>query len=123
VFVVQLLPEAAAQPQEESEETVLHYNIQGIEINELAFERLREELSMERLELNLPVLSEPETVELFCGTSVLGESIFQRIVVRRGRIPHWSPRDSRVVEYTDRYYYEVCSAKPVYDYVAKKFGW
>jgi hypothetical protein len=109
--------------QEESEETVLHYNIQGIEINELAFERLREELSMERLELNLPVLSEPESVELFCGTSVLGESIFQRIVVRRGRIPYWSPRDSRVVEYTDRYYYEVCSAKPVYDYVAKKFGW
>jgi hypothetical protein len=122
VFVMQSLPEAGAQAQEGSED-ILHYNVQGIEINELAFDRLCEELSMERLELTLPVFNEPETVELFCGTSALGESIFQRIVVRRGRVPYWNPKDLRIANYADRYYYEVCSAKPVYDYVGKKLGW
>jgi hypothetical protein len=121
VFVIQLPPDS--EYQETSEEFMLHYNIQGIEINELAFERLCQELSMNQVEIKLPLLGEPEVVELFCGSSALGDSIFQRIVVRRGRVPYWNPKDLRVIDYTDRYYYEVCSAKPVYEYVAKKLGW
>ncbi|MBI4479672.1 MAG: hypothetical protein HY651_06585 [Acidobacteria bacterium] len=121
VFVMQVLPDAESK--DVSEEFLLHYNVQGIEINELAFDRLCQELSMKRVELKLPLLGEPETVELFCGSSALGQSIFQRIVVRRGRVPHWDPKELRIVEYTDRYYYEVCSAKPVYEFVAKTLGW
>ena len=121
VFVIQLPPDS--EYQETSEECLLHYNVQGIEINELAFDRLCQELSMNQVELKLPLFGEPETVELFCGSSALGDSIFQRIVVRRGRVPTWNPKDLRILDYTDRYYYEVCSAKPVYEYVAKKLGW
>jgi hypothetical protein len=121
VFVMQLLPEAGSA--EFAEEFLMHYNVQGIEINEMAFEKLCQELSMKRVELKMPLLSEPEPVEFFCGSSPLGSSNFQKLVIRRGRVPRLNPKDLRIVEYTDRYYYEVCSAKPVYEYVGKQLGW
>jgi len=121
VFVMQLLP--GANSKEATEEFLLHYNVQGIEINEQAFDRLCQELSMKRVDLKLPLFGDPEPVELFCGSAALGPSIFQRIVVRRGRIPQLDPKDLKIVDYTDLYYYEVCSAKPVYEYVATKLGW
>ena len=121
VFVMQLLPDAESQGA--SEEFLLHYNVQGIEINGLAFEKLCQELSLTKVELKLPLIGEAEAVEFFCGSFPLGSSQFQKIVVRRGRVPQLSPKDLGIVEYTDRYYYEVCSAKPVYEYVGKKLGW
>jgi hypothetical protein len=120
VFVLQLLPDSDSPG---AEEFLMHYNVQGIEINELAFDKLCQELSMTRVELSLPLLGQPESVEFFCGSSPLGSAQFQKIVVRRGRVPQLNPKDLRIVEYTDRYYYEVCSAKPIYEYVAKKLGW
>ena len=78
---------------------------------------------MTRVELKLPLLGEAEPVEFFCGASPLSISNFQKLVVRRGRVPQLDPKDLRIVGYTDRYYYEVCSAKPVYEYVGKKLGW
>jgi hypothetical protein len=120
VFVMQLLPgaESAGSP----EELVLHYNVEGIEINDLAFTKLCEELSMTKLELQFPLYGEPETVALYCGTLPLGES-FQKLVVRLGRVPQLHPKDYKVVDYTDNRYYEVCSSKPLYDYVGKQLGW
>lgn len=105
-----------------TEEFLLHYNVEGIEINELAFEKLCAELSMTKLVLNFPIFGDPETVELYCGTLPMGES-FQKVVVRKGRIPQLNPQDYRVVEYTNRYYYEVCSSKPLHEYVSKQLGW
>jgi hypothetical protein len=121
VFVMQLLPDAESQGS--AEEFLLHYNVQGIEINELAFEKLCNELSMTKVELTLPLVGQPETVEFFCGSFALGSSQFQKIVVRRGRVPQLHPKDLHIIEYTGRCYYEVCTAKPVYEYVGKKLGW
>jgi hypothetical protein len=121
VFVMQLLPEADSRGA--SEEFLLHYNVQGIAINEPGFEKLCQELSMSRVELKLPLLGDPEKVELYCGSLPLGAAGFQKIVVRRGRVPQLDPKTLRIVEYTERFYYEVCTAKPVYDYVSKQLGW
>ena len=121
VFVMQILPDADSK--EGAEEFLMHYNVQGVEINELAFAKLCQELSMKRVEIKIPVLSEPEMVEFFCGSSPLGSSSFQKLVIRRGRVPQLNPKDLRIVEYTNRYYYEVCTAKPVYEYIGKRLGW
>ncbi len=121
VFVMQLLPEADSR--EAAEEFRVHYNVQGIEINEAAFEKLTRELTLNRLDLRLPLIGEPEDVELHCGTLSVGATGLQRLIVRRGRVPQLSPKDLRIIDYTDRYYYEVCTAKPLYDYVAKQVGW
>jgi hypothetical protein len=121
VFVMQLLGDAESGGA--SEEFLLHYNVQGIEINALAFEKLCTELSMSKLELKLPLFGEPESVELYCGSLPLGPNSFQKIIVRKGRVPQLHPKDFRVVEYTDRNYFEVCCAKPVYEYASRQLGW
>ncbi|MCZ6750951.1 MAG: hypothetical protein O7E51_03890 [Acidobacteria bacterium] len=121
VFVMQLLPDAESGGA--SEEFLLHYNVEGVEINEAAFNKLSQELSLSRVELKMPLLGDPETVELYCGSLPIGRESFQRVVVRRGRVPQLHPKDFRIVEYTDRYYYEVCCGKPIYDYVGKQLGW
>ena len=121
VFVMQLLPETDSAGS--SEEFLLHYNVHGIEISEPAFEKLRQELSLSKVELKLPIFGEPEVVELFCGSLPLGSLSFQKIVIRRGRVPQLHPKELRVVEYTSRCYYEVCHGKPIYDFVGKQLGW
>ena len=121
VFVMQLLGEADSRGG--SEEFLLHYNVHGVEINELAFTKLCQELSMSKLELNLPLLGDAEVVELHCGMVPLSPSHFQKIVVRRGLVPRLDPKDFHVVEYTTRCYFEVCSARPLLDYVSRQLGW
>ena len=121
VFAMQLLPEADSRGA--SEEFRLHYNVQGIEISEPAFEKIRQEISLSKVELKLPLFGEPELVEFYCGSLPLGASGFQKIVVRRGRMPQLDPKTLHIVEHTNRYYYELCTARPVYDYVGKRLGW
>ncbi|MBI4459774.1 MAG: hypothetical protein HY648_06925 [Acidobacteria bacterium] len=121
VFRMQLLSDAESRGS--AEEFLLHYNVQGIELNEPAFQKLSQELALTTVELQLPLLGGPEIIELFCGSLPLGSMSFQKIIIRRGRVPQLDPRDFRVVEYTDRYYYEVCCAKPVYEYVTRRLGW
>ena len=76
VFVMQLLPDAESGGA--SEEFLLHYNVEGIEINEAAFSKLSQELSLRRVELKMPLLGDPETVELYCGSLPIGRESFQR---------------------------------------------
>jgi len=121
VFVMQIMPNDGSASN--SEEFLVQYNVEGIKINDLAFDKLCQELSMTKLELKLPLFGQPEPVELYCGTVPVGQSSFRKVVVRRGRVPLLDPKDFHVVEYTDRLYYEVCSKKIIYDYVGKQLGW
>jgi len=121
VFVMQLLSDADSRGA--AEEFLLHYNVQGIDLSEPAFHKLCQELALSKVELQLPLFGEPETVELYCGSLPLGLSSFQKIIIRQGRVPQLHPKDFRVVEHTQRHYYEVCCAKPVYEYVSRKLGW
>ena len=120
VFIMQTLQ--SGEGGGSAEEFLLHYNVEGIEINQLAFEKLSQEISMSRLELNFPLFGEPEVVELFCGTLPVAGG-FQKLVVRQGRVPQIHPKDLRVLEYTDRLYWEVCSSRPLYEYVSRQLGW
>ncbi len=121
VFVMQLLPEMDSLGA--AEEFRVHYNVQGVEINQSAFDKLNEELSLTQIELQLPLFGEPETVELHCGVFPVGPSKMQKIVVRRGRVPQLNPDDMKLVKYTNQFYCEVCTARPFYDYVSKQLSW
>jgi hypothetical protein len=120
VFIMQTLQ--SGEGNVSSEEFLLHYNVEGIEINQLAFEKLSQEISMSKLELKFPLFGEPELVELYCGTLPIAGG-FQKLVVRQGRVPQIHPKDLRVLEYTDRLYWEVCSSRPLYEYVSRQLGW
>lgn len=121
VFLMQLLPEVDSAGA--SEEFLVRYNVHGIELSEPAFQKLCQELSLSEVKLQFPVLGDPEMVELYCGSLPLGAAGFRNLVIRRGRIPQLHPKDFRIVEYTSRYYYEVCTGKPLYDYVGRQLGW
>src|SRR5581483_4413982 len=89
VFVMQLMPELESRGA--AEEFLLHYNVQGIELNGPAFEKLCREVSVSRVEMKLPLFGEPETIEFYCGSFARSNGV-QRIVVRRGRVPQLNPK-------------------------------
>ena len=113
---------SSAESEVEPDESLFHYNIEGIEINDLAFEKLCNEIAMTKVEMKFPILHEQETVELFCGMFPMGES-FQKLVVRRARVACVDAKNFKLIQHADRVFYEVCSSKPLYDFVGKQLGW
>jgi hypothetical protein len=99
------------------EEFLLRYNIGGIHINEAAFQKLAQEISLQSHDLTLPTIWDQEVVRLYSGLVPVAQGSFHRLVVRQGRIPHIEARDFSLKQWTDRLYYEVCTNSAIYEYV------
>lgn len=99
------------------EEFLLRYNIGGIHINEPAFQKLTQEISLQAHDLTLPTIWDKEVVRLYSGLVPVGQGSFHRLVVRQGRIPHIEARDFSLKQWTERLYYEVCTNPAIYEYV------
>jgi hypothetical protein len=99
------------------DEFLMRYNVGGINMNEAAFQKLQQEISLQLYEAELPTLWEKETVRLYSGLVPLGGQMFHRIVVREGRIPHIEASDFSFKDWTERRYYEVCTSDAIYEYV------
>ncbi|HEY6766554.1 MAG TPA: hypothetical protein VI386_17480 [Candidatus Sulfotelmatobacter sp.] len=100
-----------------AEDVVLSFNLSGIRMNESAFRKLQEEISLEPVALKLPpsmASSEKGEYKLFSGTVPVDREIFRRIVVRQSRIPRINPADFSIQSWTDRCYYEVCTDAAIY---------
>jgi hypothetical protein len=102
--------EAAESP----DDFMMHYNLNGIRMNEGAFQRLKREISLEPCRLELPQLWGSEDFRLFVGMVPIGSDIFRKIVVRASRIPQIDPNDFSLVQWTSRWYYEVCTNPAIY---------
>ena len=123
VFLFQTVDDAdtAGQP----DEFVMRYNIRGICLDEAAFGKLQQEISLQRYELRLPALWDDGAVRLFHAVVPVAPGIFHKLVVREARIPHIDAREFQLKEWTDRRYYEVCTSPAIYEYVeeaAKQHG-
>jgi len=99
------------------EEFLLRYNIGGIHINEAAFQKLSQEISLQAHDLTLPTIWDQEVVRLYSGLVPVAQGSFHRVVVRQGRIPHVEARDFTLKQWTDRLYYEICTNPAIYEYV------
>lgn len=115
VYVFQTISEEAAGGA--MEEFLVRYNVNGISLDEEAFEKLREEISFSLVETELPVLWGEKKVHLYCGSVPVSQDVYQRLVVRRARVPFVDAQSFSLREYTRRRYSEVCTDKRVYDYV------
>jgi len=102
--------EAAETPDDYS----MHYNLNGIRINEAAYQRLKREISLEPCRMELPQLWGSENFRLSIGMVPVGNDIFRKIVVRASRIPHIEPTKLTLVQWTKRWYYEVCTNSAIY---------
>jgi hypothetical protein len=101
---------------EELDEFLVRYNMNGIELNEDGFLKLREEISLNSVTTKFEMPWGKEDVTLYFGEVPMGEST-EFIVVREGLARQILP-DGKIGVPTDHKFYEVCTAPHLYDLVA-----
>ena len=99
------------------DEFLMRYNVGGVHINAAAFEKLRSEISLELLTIELPVFWGHAPVRLYTGLVPVAPDVFHRVVVREGKTPRINAADFSVKRWTDRVYYEVCTSDAIYEMV------
>jgi class 3 adenylate cyclase len=120
VFQPQDSPATADQPN--PEDSVISYNLGGIRMNQAAFRKLEQEISLVPLAVKLPpaLASDKGEYRLSSGVVPVDRDIFRKIVVRESRIPNVNPEDFSVRGWTDRTYYEICTDPAIYAALEKK---
>jgi hypothetical protein len=116
-FHVYAFQAADPEPGGNPEDVVLSFNLSGIRMNDAAFRKLQQEISLEPLKVKLPASfasSDKGEYRLFSGTVPVDRDIFRKIVVRESRVPRVDPADFSVQGWTDRSYYEVCADPAIY---------
>jgi len=98
------------------EEFLMRYNLGGIHMSEAAYRKLRQEVSLQPIEMELPTLWESEPVTLYTGLVPVGKS-FHRLVIREGSIARIGAQGLSLKKWTDRRYYEICTNEDVYKLV------
>jgi class 3 adenylate cyclase len=99
---------------ENTEDFRMSYNVGGIRISDAAFSKLSQEISLQTRHLPLPALWGTEKFSLYSGLVPLGNGIFRNIVIRKSQVAHIDPRTFSLSKWTDRSYYEVCTAAEIY---------
>jgi hypothetical protein len=112
VYVFQ--PVNDADMGEYAEDSLMNYNLNGVRMSESAFRKLQQEISLEPCRLELPALWGNEAFRLYSGVVPVGAGIFRRVVVRGSRIAEIDPRDFSLRQWTDHWYYEMCSNPGIY---------
>jgi hypothetical protein len=107
VFVFQTADEEAAAGA--LEDFLLSYNVGGIHLPRAAFDKMRDEISLEEFQLELPMPWGSDSVRMFRGLVPVGPGVFHPILVREGRAAQVEVRDFRFVRWADHIYYEVCA--------------
>src|ERR1700730_5814545 len=106
------------------EDSIVSYNLGGIRLNEAAFRKLEQEISLVPLAVKLPpsAASDKGEYRLFSGTVPVDRDIFRKIVVRQSRMPRINVEDFSILGLTDRNYYEICTDPAIYAALEKKKG-
>jgi hypothetical protein len=101
---------------EELDEFLVRFNLNGIELNDEGFDKLNEEISLEKLATNMEMPWGKQEVILYSGEVPMGEST-ELIVVRKGLARELLP-DGKIGKVSEHSYYEVCTSPAIYELVA-----
>jgi hypothetical protein len=101
---------------ESSDDILLRYNVNGIELNPAGFKKLSEEINLTPLEPD-PGDAQQNPIKLYTGKFPLTTGRFQRLIIREGIIPRIDPKTFRTLRKTSRNYYEICTHPKIYKYV------
>lgn len=99
-----------------SDDMMLRYNVNGIELNAEGFKKLSEEINMRALACDIPELQK-ERFTVYTGTFPTTTGRYKRLIIREAHIPRVNPETMAVSELTSQKYYEVCTHPRVYKYV------
>ena len=111
--VFQFLTALEGASAEELDEFLVRFNMNGIELNDEGFQKLSEEISLEKLVTNLEMPWGKHEVKLYYGEVPMGESV-ELLVVRDGMARELQP-DGKIGKPSDHHYYEVCTSPAIYD--------
>jgi len=115
VFLLQTLMEDA---EDEGEELLIRYNLNGVELNEDGFQKLSREISLAPMSGNFPLPWGKERVQLYFGEVPLGDSL-EPIVIRKGFVHQLLP-GGKIGAQGNRAYFEVCTDPKLLDLARKK---
>ena len=102
-----------------ADDILSRYNVNGIELHSLAFEKLSREIRLESVECMIPGVSSEKNL-FFTGIFPTVTGRYQRIIIRQGPVHHIRKRDMSLISITDKSFYEVCTNAMVYDYFQKQ---
>ena len=104
VFVYEVAPE----DRERVSEIYVRFNVNGIELSADAFEKLKREIQLESLTLQLPDANAGRQ-RFYVGKYPTTSGTSHRLVVREATLPYIALDNLSVTDWTDRFYYEVCT--------------
>jgi hypothetical protein len=111
--VFQFLTALEGASAEELDEFLVRFNMNGIELNDEGFQKLSEEISLEKFVTKLDMPWGKHEVTLFYGEVPMGESV-ELLVVREGLARELQP-DGKIGKASEHHYYEVCTSPAIYD--------
>jgi hypothetical protein len=124
-FHVYVFQSAGTHESANPEDFILSFNLGGIRMNEAAFRKLEQEISLAPLAVKLPhsmASSDKGEYRLFSATVPVDRDIFRKIVVRQSRVPRINVEDFSVQGWTEQTYYEVCTDPAIYAALEKRKG-
>jgi hypothetical protein len=104
LFLFQTMTEGVAE--DEADEFLIRFNLNGVELNDEGFQKLQEEISLTPLETDCVMPWGKERVTFFYGETPVGEGL-EPVLIRRGFIRQMLP-GGKIGEAGTRPYYEVC---------------
>jgi class 3 adenylate cyclase len=113
LFLFQTMTEGVAE--DEADEFLIRFNLNGVELNEEGFQKLQEEIALTQLEAECVLPWGKERVTFFYGETPVGEGL-EPVLIRRGYIRQMLP-GGKIGEAGTHPYYEVCVNPTVIDLV------
>ncbi|MEW5910909.1 MAG: hypothetical protein AB1659_13985, partial [Thermodesulfobacteriota bacterium] len=99
-----------------SEASVQRYNVNGIELESHAFEKLLKEIRLQTVEIHIPELQK-ERMKIHTGIFPTAGGRFQRLMIREGIILKVDPATLQLKSETPNIYYEVCTHQKVFQHL------
>lgn len=106
--------------EEEEEEFLIRFNLNGIQLNEEGFEKLCDEISLHAVGTQCEMPWGREATTFFYGEAPIGDRL-EPILLRRGYVRQMLP-DGRIGAAGHRPYYEVCTHPKVFQMVESQLA-
>jgi hypothetical protein len=113
LFVFQ--PGVEGAQEDEADEFLIRFNLNGVELNDEGFAKLSEEIALQPIEMKCDMPWGQELTTFFLGQAPIGDAV-EPILLRRGYVRQLLP-DGRIGPEGQRAYYEVCTNPKILEQV------
>ncbi len=113
LFLFQTMMDGVAE--DEADEFLIRFNLNGVELNDEGFQKLQEEIAMTSVDAECVMPWGREHVTFFIGETPVGDGV-EPVLIRRGFVRQLLP-DGRIGAPGAHPYYEVCTSAQVFELV------